>query len=129
MRQPQLELRPFDRARLKDVGLRLRELYPGGDPNIVAKNVTPERIEQLVDHVSKGLGGEVGVVPRQFMRRLVNDFDWVVENPDMRLPPLPPLPPRPDTIEEQRASEGKKAIPYDPEPDDEKGYPETSVEF
>ena len=32
MRQPQLELKPFDRARLKDVGLRLRELYPAADP-------------------------------------------------------------------------------------------------
>ena len=42
MRQPQLELKPFDRERLKDVGLRLRELYPMGDPNIVAQKVTPD---------------------------------------------------------------------------------------
>ena len=42
MRQPQLELKPFDRDRLKDVALRLRELYPMGDPNIVAQKVTPE---------------------------------------------------------------------------------------
>ena len=123
MRQPQLELRPFDRPRLKDVGLRLRELYPGGDPNIVAKRVTPERIEALVDDVSKGLGGDVGVVPRQFMRRLVNTFDSVVENPEKDLPPLTP------TVEEQRASEGKRPVPYDPEPDDDKGYSVASVEF
>src|SRR4029077_7390918 len=34
MRQPQLELKPFSAERLKDVGLRLRQLYPMGDPNI-----------------------------------------------------------------------------------------------
>lgn len=123
MRQPQLQLKPFDRDRLKDVGLRLRQLYPMGDPNIVAQKVTPERIEAMVDEVSKGFGGDVGVVPRQFLRRLVNLFDSVAENPDVELPEPPP------SVEEQRAAEGKKPIEYEPEPDDDKGYPVTSVEF
>jgi hypothetical protein len=120
MRQPQLELKPFDRSRLKDVGLRLRQLYPMGDPNIVAQKVTPEYIETMVDDVTKGFRGDVGVVPRQFLRRLVNVFDTVAENPDVALPAPAP------TIEEQRAAEGKKPIEYEPEPDDDKGYP---VEF
>jgi len=123
MRQPQLQLKPFDRDRLKDVGLRLRQLYPMGDPNIVAQKVTPERIEAMVDEVSKGFGGDVGVVPRQFLRRLVNLFDSVAENPDVELPEPPPR------VEEQRAAEGKKPIEYEPEPDDDKGYSVTSVEF
>lgn len=123
MRQPQLELKPFDRARLKDVGLRLRLLYPGGDPNIVAQKVTPERIESLVDEVTKGFRGDVGVVPRQFLRRLVNLFDAVAENPDASLPE-PSL-----TLEEARAAEGKKPYEYEPEPGDEKGYALASVEF
>ncbi len=120
MRQPQLELKPFDRDRLKDVGLRLRQLYPMGDPNIVAQRVTPERISSLVDEVTKGFRGDVGVVPRQFLRRLVNLFDAVAENPDAALPDPP------STIEEQRAAEGKKPIEYEPEPGDDKGY---SVDF
>ncbi len=123
MRQPQLELKPFDRARLKDVGLRLRELYPAADPAQVARAVTPERIDRLVDEVTKGFGGDVGVVPRQFLRRLVNLFDLAVENPGAALTEAPA------TIEEQRAAEGKKPIEYEPEPDDDKGYPVTSVEF
>lgn len=123
MRQPQLELKPFDRDRLKDVGLRLRDLYPGGDPNIVAQKVTPERITELVDEVTKGFRGDVGVVPRQFLRRLVNLFDGVFENPDALLPP-PPV-----TIEEARAAEGKKPYEYEPGPDDDKGYAPTPVEF
>lgn len=123
MRQPQLELKPFDRDRLKDVGLRLRQLYPMGDPNIVAQKVTPERIEAMVDDVTKGFRGDVGVVPRQFLRRLVNLFDTVAENPDAALPEPTP------TVEEQRAAAGKKPIEYEPEPDDDKGYAVTSVEF
>ena len=86
MRQSQLELRPFDRERLKDVGLRLRELYPMGDPNIVKQKVTPERIAAMVDDVTQGFRGDIGVVPRQFLRRLVNLFDTVAENPDAALP-------------------------------------------
>jgi len=123
MRQPQLELKPFDRARLKDVGLRLRELYPAGDPSVVAKEVTPEKIDGLVDEVTKGFGGDVGVVPRQFLRRLVNLFDVVAENPGAALAELTPK------VEEQRAAEGKKPIEYEPEPDDDKGYPVSSLEF
>lgn len=120
MRQPQLELKPFDESRLKDVGLRLRQLYPMGDPNVVAQKVTPERIAVLVQDVTKGFGGDVGVVPRQYLRRLVNLFDAVAENPDMALPEPAP------TVEEQRAAAGKKPIEYEPEPGDDQGY---SVEF
>lgn len=123
MRQPQLELKPFDRDRLKDVGLRLRQLYPAGDPNIVAQKVTPERIAGLVDEVTAGFRGDVGVVPRQFLRRLVNLFDTVAENPSAALPEPP------TTVEESRASEGKKPYEYEPDPDDEKGYAPASVEI
>jgi hypothetical protein len=126
MRQPQLELKPFDRERLKDVGLRLRELYTMGDPNIVAQKVTPERIAARVDEVTRGFGGDVGIVPRQFLRSLVNLFDVVAENPDEPLPELPPE--LPMTPIEERAAAGKKPYEYEPEPGDERGYAE-SVEF
>lgn len=123
MRQPQLELKAFDRERLTNVGLRLRELYPMGDPNIVAQKVTPEHIGALVDEVTRGFGGDVGVVPRQFLRRLVNRFDSVAENPDLEMPEIP------EKIEERRAAEGKKPYEYEPEPDDDKGYTPTTLEF
>jgi hypothetical protein len=109
MRQPQLELKPFDRERLKDVGLRLRELYPMGDPNIVAQRVTPERIAARVDEVTRGFGGDVEIVPRQFLRSLVNLFDVVAENPDAPLPELSPKLSMMTAIEE-RAAAGKKPM-------------------
>lgn len=129
MRQPQLELKPFNRDRLKDVGLRLRELYPMGDPNIVAQKVTPEVIARRVDEVTKGFGGDVGIVPRQFLRSLVNLFDTIADNPDAELPALKVGADLAPTVVEERAAEGKKPLEYEPEPDDEKGYPVTSVEF
>ncbi|MFO0592370.1 MAG: BREX system ATP-binding domain-containing protein, partial [Polyangiaceae bacterium] len=122
-RQPQLELRPFDRDRLRDVALRLRSLYPAPDPDRIAGHVTAEQIMSLVDEVTTGFKGDVGVVPRQFLRRFVNLLDTIAEHPDAALPPPPP------TLVEQRAAEGKKPYEYEPEPDDEKGYPVTNVEF
>lgn len=122
MRQPQLELKPFDRERLKDVGLRLRELYPMGDPNIVAQRVTPDVIAAKVDEVTRGFGGDVGIVPRQFLRSLVNLFDVVAENPDAQLPEPP------KTVVEERAAAGRKPYEYEPEPGDEAGYA-VGVEF
>jgi hypothetical protein len=68
------------------------------------------------------------VVPRQFLRRLVNQFDYIAENPQEELPQVSPaeLLAGPTTVEEQRAAAGKKPIEYEPEPGDDKGY---SVEF
>ena len=101
----------------------MRELYPMGDPNIVKQKVTPEGISTMVDDVTQGLNGDVGLVPRKFLRRLVNLFDTVAENPDAAMPdPVP-------TVPEQRAAQGKKPYEYEPGPDDEKGYTPTSVEF
>jgi bacteriophage exclusion system BrxC/D-like protein len=129
MRQPQLELKPFDRERLKDVGLRLRELYPMGDPNIVAQRVTPEVIAKRVEVVTRGFGGDVGIVPRQFLRSLVNLFDLVAENPDAPLPELEELPELSKTVIEERAAAGKKPYEYEPEPGDDLGYSPVAVEF
>lgn len=123
LRQPQLQLSPFDRERLKDVGLRLRQLYPAPDPNIVAQKVTAEVIAKRVDEVTKGFGGDVGIVPRQFLRSLVNLFDVVADNPNANLPELE------KSIVEARAAERKQPYEYEPEPEDDKGYAVTSVEF
>jgi P-loop Domain of unknown function (DUF2791) len=81
-RQPQLVLTPFDRDRLKDVALKLRELYPTKQRKQLTKKVTPEFIDLLVAKVSEGFGGDVGIVPRQFLRQLVNILDLAASEPD-----------------------------------------------
>ncbi|MFM2302794.1 MAG: hypothetical protein RLZZ135_197 [Cyanobacteriota bacterium] len=81
-RQPQLVLTPFDADRLKNVALKLRELFPSGDLQRLQQKVTPEFIDLLVAQVTTGFGGDVGIVPRQFLRQLVNILDLVATEPD-----------------------------------------------
>lgn len=77
LRQPQLQLRPFDAERLRSVALRLRELYPMPNRQRVIDRVSDRFIEELVAKVTEGFRGDVGVVPRQFLRELVNVMDLV----------------------------------------------------
>jgi P-loop Domain of unknown function (DUF2791) len=81
-RQPQLVLTPFDRDRLKDVALKLREIYPTENRKQLTKKVTPEFIDLLADKVTQGFGGDVGIVPRQFLRQLVNILDLAATEPE-----------------------------------------------
>ncbi len=82
LRQPQLELTPFDEARLKNVAVRLRELYPAKDRGSLMDRVSDEFLDQLVAKVTEGFKGDVGVVPRQFLREFVNQMDLVDEHDD-----------------------------------------------
>ena len=80
LRQPQLELIPFDAERLRSVALRLRELYPSAMRSVLEERVSLAFIDRLVAEVTKGFRGDVGVVPRQFLRQLVTQLDLVEEN-------------------------------------------------
>ncbi|MCF8140149.1 MAG: BREX system ATP-binding protein BrxD [Cyanobium usitatum Tobar12.5m-G36] len=82
LRQPQLELTPFDAERLRSVATRLRELYPSGTRSVLEERVSLEFIDRLVAEVTKGFRGDVGVVPRQFLREFVTQLDLVEENDD-----------------------------------------------
>ena len=84
-RQAQLELVPFDAERLRSVALRLRELYPSGTRSVLEERVSAAFIDRLVAEVTKGFRGDVGVVPRQFLREFVSQLDLVEEN-DTYLP-------------------------------------------
>jgi hypothetical protein len=82
LRQAQLELVPFDAERLRSVALRLRELYPSGTRSVLEERVSLDFINRLVAEVTKGFRGDVGVVPRQFLREFVTQLDLVEENDD-----------------------------------------------
>lgn len=128
LRQPQLELRPFDKARLREVALKLRGLYADGDRNVLEAKVTPQSIDKLIDEVTSGFRGDVGVVPRQFLRRLVNLFE-ICQDPAYEPGDAAPFPGEgpPLTEAERRTREGLP--PYDPEPGEDRGYEAAAVEF
>ena len=80
LRQPQLELKPFNEARLKDVAIRLRSIYTSQQPVRIQTRVTDDFIENLVKQVTAGFKGDVGIVPRQFLREFVGVMDLVDEH-------------------------------------------------
>ena len=82
LRQAQLELVPFDAERLRSVALRLRELYPSAMRSRLEERVSLDFIDRLIKEVTKGFRGDVGVVPRQFLREFVTQLDLVEENDD-----------------------------------------------
>ncbi|MFH1344334.1 MAG: BREX system ATP-binding domain-containing protein, partial [Pseudomonadota bacterium] len=126
-RQPQLELRPFDRQRLSEVALKLREIYPTADRARLESKITTDFVAQLVNKVTEGFRGDVGVVPRQFLRQLVDVLDMVEDDPTFDPMQDSGFKPKEPTEDEQRVVEGKP--PFDPEPEDDKGYEPAVVEF
>ena len=119
-RQPQLELKPFDAKRLEEVALKLREIFPTDDRLCLTNKVTHEFIEKLVAKVTEGFKGDVGVVPRQFLRQFVNVLDLANEHDDYNPMTVEGFEPSELTETEQKLREG---VPlYSSEPEDEKGY-------
>ncbi len=118
LRQPQLELTPFNRARLLEVALRLRALYPSADRATFEQKVTPELLGGLADSVTQGFAGDVGVVPRQFLRQLVLVFDLVDQEPDFDVASALAFEPRDLSPEEAARRDGR---PTSVAPPDEPG--------
>jgi hypothetical protein len=123
-RQPQLELKPFDQARLKEVAIKLRELHPSHDRAALSK-VTPDFIERLVAKVTTGFKGDVGVVPRQFLRRFVDILDIAADHDDFN--PMVEEGFEPETFTEQEKLLQAGEPYFVAEPEDALGY--VPIEF
>ncbi|MEG4814877.1 BREX system ATP-binding protein BrxD [Microcoleus sp. K5-D4] len=124
-RQPQLELKPFDANRLKEVALKLREIYPTANRNRLITKITSEFIEQLVAKVTSGFKGDVGVVPRQFLRQFVNVLDLVANEEDFNPMSAEGFEIKDLNEDEQRINQGHTY--FDEDPADVKGY--AAIEF
>lgn len=82
LRQAQLELTPFDADRLLAVAMKLREIYPTSQRARLEDKVDERFVQKLVRECTEGFKGDVGVVPRQFLRAFVTQLDLVEEHPD-----------------------------------------------
>jgi hypothetical protein len=84
-RAVQLRLQGFDLERLGELGRSVRDLYVGAarNPDRIAQHVDNAYIAELATAVTGGLGGQVGVAPRIYLRKLVADIlDRVDEFPE-----------------------------------------------
>lgn len=112
-KQPQLELKPFDLERLKAVALKLREIYPSSNRDRLFKLVDDHFIDSLTKSVTSGLRGDVGVIPRQFLRELVTIFDLVEEHEDYEPKLVYKFPSTDLSPEDQELAQGSQPIEDD----------------
>lgn len=125
LRQPQLALEPFKRERLIKVALKLRSLHPDLEPETAERRFPRQLIEQLVDKVTAGFHGDVGVVPRQFLRTFVNLLDVLADDEEQDAHTLLGFEPKELTPEEEAVMAGRKLD--EPPPDD--GFGGAAVEM
>jgi P-loop Domain of unknown function (DUF2791) len=124
-RQPQLALQPFDAERLQEVSIKLLELYPTDNRQKLQQKVTPHFIERLIAAVTAGFRGDVGVVPRQFLRQYVNILDLAATFDEFDPMTAEGLNLGELNADEARIQQGLPA--FIPEPEDEEAY--SLVEF
>ncbi|MGI8815617.1 MAG: BREX system ATP-binding protein BrxD [Pseudonocardia sp.] len=74
-RAVQLRLPGFDLARLGELGRAVRDLYAGTavNPDHVLSIVDDRYVDELALALTGRLGGKVGIAPRLFLRKLVQD--------------------------------------------------------
>jgi len=89
--------------------------------------VSPAFIERLIAEVSEGFRGDVGVVPRQFLRRLVDILDLASDNPEFEPAKVMGFVLAEPNEDERRLAEGMP--PYDSEPGEDQGYAPAVLEF
>jgi hypothetical protein len=118
LRQPQLDLKPFDRDRLIRVALKVRSLHSDLAPEQAEARIPRAFIEQLADKVTEGFRGDVGVVPRQFLRTFANIVDIIASDPEQDPFKLLQFTAKDLSPEEKAAVEGR---PLETPPDDEFG--------
>ena len=125
LRQAQLELVPFDAERLRSVAMRLRELFPTADRGRLDRKISTEFIDRLVEQVTAGFKGDVGVVPRQFLREFVTQMDLVEEHGDYNPMSEYGFTPAELSAEEQHALTGDPLVI--PDDDDDTPVPKEDV--
>lgn len=86
-RAPQIRLPGFDLERLVQVGVRVRDIFADGSPQQarVRELIDDAFLADLASAVAGRLGGQVGIVPRLYLRKLIAEvLDLVELYPDFR---------------------------------------------
>ncbi|QDV43404.1 hypothetical protein Enr13x_32600 [Stieleria neptunia] len=74
-RAPQIRLPAFDQERLVAVGVRIRDIYAAhaDAPDRIRELCDDQYVGDLANAVAGKLGGQVGIAPRVFLKKLVSD--------------------------------------------------------
>lgn len=116
LKAPQIRLLTFDTARLVEVGRRVRDAYPAGDEERLRRVVDDNFLRALVEAVVGVLGGQVGVAPRLFLRKLVDVLDRVDQYADYDPAKHYKIEVKDDELgEEERVAAGRASAPRTPD--------------
>lgn len=102
----QVRLLPFDHDRLVRVGCLVRDLYPTDHADRVQAQLSDEVVGGLARGVAGKLGGQTGVAPRIFLRKLVDLLDKVDEHADFRVSPSEVVLTAEELTPEEKAASG-----------------------
>ncbi len=120
LKQPQLALKPFDQKRLKEVGMKLRSMYPTTDRTRFETTVSPDYLDSLVREVSEGLARRRGrgapTIPPEAGKRVRHRRAGAGLPAGAGQAPIEPA----LTHTEASLREGKPEYP--PEPGEDRGY-------
>jgi hypothetical protein len=81
-RAVQIRLLGLDSANLIELGRKVRDLYADGSTPRVSQVVDDEYLAQLAKAVAGPFGGRVSVVPRVYLKKLIDVLDRVDLHPD-----------------------------------------------
>jgi adenosylhomocysteinase len=74
---PQIVLPKFGATKLEAAAARVLCIYDAAHGHVDRSRVTPATIASMISEITRKFGGHVDVVPRQFLRDLVNVLDKV----------------------------------------------------
>lgn len=75
LRQPVIFLNSFDKEKLYSVAKKVRDIHAGVFNWNAASKVSDEFLNNLVNEMTTGFGGEIAIKPRGFLRTLVDILD------------------------------------------------------
>lgn len=81
LRQPVIRLRGFDRDKFQEVATRVSELHGIAYGWDASEKVPNKFLKKFAKATTTGLGGDVGQVPRGFLRELINILDLAQTRP------------------------------------------------
>lgn len=81
-RQAQVVIKSFDKSKLLTVGKRVREIYEVAYGSLDRTRASDALLESIADRMTARFGGEVTIVPRQFLRHLVDTLDRIQDYPE-----------------------------------------------
>jgi hypothetical protein len=81
-RAVQLRLSTFDEAKLLEAAQRVRALFPAEHRDRIEAKVGDDVVRGIIAQIGGALGGRTGLVPRLFLKKLVDLLDKVDLHPD-----------------------------------------------